>query len=584
MKAISILAGLLMLAVGGPALAASAPAVSVQADAPGWITVYYNHSATDGALWFTLQRQDSAAIFQSSAPTGQFTDTNLKPNTAYTYRACAIYQDEAQPVCSGWSTARTQPLGPPPANYDPPTIINTAVATDSISVTWGATGTYQFIQLRIDNPQGNLGQFSVKNVANGSYLFRGLQPGVRYHVFMQGCSHSLLGAGCGSWSSGVWLSTASPPTPLMPPGKPTVRVRAPTTPGVVSLDFSVNVAQLNSSDVFTVLRNGAQVARAAPTSASGPTWSGAFSEPVTARNTYQVCFQGFSPPGKTCSDKVVDPATRGSILWYNDATGGIQIWFMSSASRVGRATIVDENARPSAIGLPWRLVGGGVDFNGDGWPDLLWHNDQTGETQMWLMKANAVAGRATVVGETGAPAFIGPPWSIVGTADMNVDGAADIVWHNSQTGETQLWLMKGNRVASRATVLGEGGAPAFVGLPWSIVATGDLSGDGKPDILWHNAQTGESQIWIMNSYRVAARATVVGEGGAPAFVGLPWRITGANDFNGDGAGDILWHNETTGESQIWFLKGHGVALRQTVDANSDGGGAMVGPPWRTVNH
>ncbi len=88
----------------------------------------------------------------------------------------------------------------------------------------------------------------------------------------------------------------------------------------------------------------------------------------------------------------------------------------------------------------------------------------------------------------------------------------------------------------------------------------------------------------MNSYKVTARATVVGEDGATALVGLPWRITGANDFNGDGVGDILWHNEVTGESQIWFLHGHGVALRQTVDANADGGGAMVGPPWRIVNH
>ncbi len=353
MKAISVLAVLLVLSVGGSALAASAPKVSVQADAPGWITVYYKHSSTDGALWFTLQRQDGTAIFKSAAPTGQFTDTNLKPNTAYTYRACAIYQDKAQPVCSDWVTARTQSLAPPPASYDPPAIINASVATDSISVTWGPTGTYSFIQLRIDDDRGNLGQFSVNNVANGSYVFRGLRPGVRYHVFMQGCSHSLLGSGCGSWSSGAWLSTSSPPTPLEPPGKPTIRVRAPTTQGVVSLEFSVNVAQLDASDIFTVFRNGSQVARTPPNNASGPnTWIGAYSEPVSARNTYQVCFQGYAPPGRTCSDKVIDPASRGRILWYNDATGGAQIWFMNSASRVGRATIVDETERPIAVGRP----------------------------------------------------------------------------------------------------------------------------------------------------------------------------------------------------------------------------------------
>jgi acetaldehyde dehydrogenase (acetylating) len=38
-----------------------------------------------------------------------------------------------------------------------------------------------------------------------------------------------------------------------------------------------------------------------------------------------------------------------------------------------------------------------------------------------------------------------------------------------------------------------------------------------------------------------------------AFVGLPFHIVGSGDFNGDGRTDILWHNETTGETQIWLM-------------------------------
>ncbi|MDP8960727.1 MAG: hypothetical protein M3N32_03795 [Actinomycetota bacterium] len=45
----------------------------------------------------------------------------------------------------------------------------------------------------------------------------------------------------------------------------------------------------------------------------------------------------------------------------------------------------------------------------------------------------------------------------------------NIVWHNSQTNETQIWFMDGHRLTGRGTVLGEMGEPAFVGLPWSIV-------------------------------------------------------------------------------------------------------------------
>lgn len=50
-------------------------------------------------------------------------------------------------------------------------------------------------------------------------------------------------------------------------------------------------------------------------------------------------------------------------------------------------------------------------------------------------------------------------------------------------------------------------------------------------ILWHNASTSETQIWFMNEHHVVKRATVLGEDGNTAFVGLPWSIVGTDDFN-----------------------------------------------------
>ncbi|HEV8176161.1 MAG TPA: hypothetical protein VGP44_00590 [Gemmatimonadales bacterium] len=93
--------------------------------------------------------------------------------------------------------------------------------------------------------------------------------------------------------------------------------------------------------------------------------------------------------------------------------------------------------------------------------------------------------------------------------------------------------MDGHRVIGRATVLGENGNPAFVGLRWSIVGAGDFNGDAKADIVWHNSSTGETQIWLMDGYRVRGRATVLGENGNPAFVGSPWSIVGIKNFTQD---------------------------------------------------
>ncbi len=271
------------------------------------------------------------------------------------------------------------------------------------------------------------------------------------------------------------------------------------------------------------------------------------------------------------------------ILWHNAQTGETQIWFMSGSSRVGRAMVLDENDQAILILRPWRIVAS-RDFDRDNRTDILWYNDATGQLQVWLMNGYQIRRRATIVGENGNPTFIGPPWSVVGANDMNRDRYADIVWHNSATGETQLWLMNGTRVSWRATVLWENGAAAaLVGLPWSIVGTDDFNTDGKPDILWHNASTGATQIWYMDSHRLTGRANVLSEGnGPPVWVGWPWRITGTNDFDRDNIADILWHDEWTGETQIWLMTTRAVKSRLTVDAVQDGGGAFVSAPWRMM--
>ncbi|HET7518122.1 MAG TPA: VCBS repeat-containing protein, partial [Actinomycetes bacterium] len=136
---------------------------------------------------------------------------------------------------------------------------------------------------------------------------------------------------------------------------------------------------------------------------------------------------------------------------------------------------------------------------------------------------------ATVLGEDGQPALIGPPFRIVGVGDMEGDGQADIVWHHDQTGETQIWFMHEHQLVRRGTVLGEDGNPAFVNLPFEIVGVGDLDGDGRADIVWHHRDTGETQIWFMDGHQLIRRGTVLGEDGNPAFVNLPFEIVGVGE-------------------------------------------------------
>jgi hypothetical protein len=270
---------------------------------------------------------------------------------------------------------------------------------------------------------------------------------------------------------------------------------------------------------------------------------------------------------------------RADILWHNAATLETQIWFMNGSQRIGRATVTN-GGQPALVGPPFRIVAS-RDFSGDRKADILWHNAASGEAKLWYMDGHRRVEQATVVDEKGAAILVGLPWSIVATSDINRDGRADIVWHNAATGETQVWLMDRHQIKDRVTVQDEYGRPMFVGAPWRIVGSNDMNRDGSADLVWHNATTNETQIWLMSGHRIIDRKTVVAEDGRAFLVGLPWRIAGVDDYNQDGNADILWHNGTTGETQIWFMNKHAVASRATVDATKDGGGVpYVGLPWR----
>ena len=234
-----------------------------------------------------------------------------------------------------------------------------------------------------------------------------------------------------------------------------------------------------------------------------------------------------------------------------------------------RATVLGEDGQRVIITKPPVATG---DFNGDGTADILFHNSETGEIRMWFMDGHRIASQATVLGEAGnVPVIEKPP---VAAGDFNGDGKADILFHNDVTGEIQIWFMDGNQLRSRATVLGEDGRAVVIEKP--PVAAGDFNGDGKADILFHNDVTGEIRIWFMDGHRIASQATVLGEAGNVPVIEKP--PVAAGDFNGDGKADILFHNDVTSEIQIWFMDGNQLRSRATV-LGEDGRPAFVGLPF-----
>ena len=70
-------------------------------------------------------------------------------------------------------------------------------------------------------------------------------------------------------------------------------------------------------------------------------------------------------------------------------------------------------------------------------------------------------------------------------------------------------------------------------------APSDFNGDGIPDIVWHNRNTGNTAVWLIDS-----GGRILGSAGLPGWSDgdINWWIAGVADFNQDGKPDLLWRN------------------------------------------
>jgi hypothetical protein len=266
------------------------------------------------------------------------------------------------------------------------------------------------------------------------------------------------------------------------------------------------------------------------------------------------------------------------ILWHHDQNGETQFWFMNeppqSEKIKRRADALFEDGTTALINPPFRIVGTRRNH-------IFWHHDASNETQIWFMSEEHMSGRRTVIDEHGDKIFVQPPFRIVGVADGGLDIESNIIWHHDDTHETQIWFMNNEKIDRRRTVIDEFGNNIFVPPPFRIV------GAGLGRIVWYNEDTHETQIWFMksaNSEQIDQRKTVIDEFGNNILIPPPFRIVGVADIDGDGNSDIIWHHDDTHETQIWFMKGERgeqIHQRKTV-VDEFGNNIFIPPPWRIV--
>jgi len=216
------------------------------------------------------------------------------------------------------------------------------------------------------------------------------------------------------------------------------------------------------------------------------------------------------------------------------------------------------------------------DFDHNGSNDVLWRNTSTGQVGAWLMSGTAVSGWAWMPTE--------PPssgWQIQGIGDFTGDCNADVLWRNATTGQTGVWVMNGSAVVG------------WVWMPreppdshWQIQGVGDFTGDCRPDVLWRNTVTGQTGAWVMNGTAVVGWLWMPTE--PPTS---DWQIQGVGDFTGDCEAEVLWCNTVTGQCGTWLMVESAVAgwvwlpteppssgwrIQAVLDLTGDGGRTCCG--------
>jgi hypothetical protein len=127
-----------------------------------------------------------------------------------------------------------------------------------------------------------------------------------------------------------------------------------------------------------------------------------------------------------------------------------------------------------------------------------------------------------------------------------------ITWGTSGTGTSTIsWYAYRNpSSAPRAASLTIGGQSFVVSQNGASLQVVDFNSDGASDILWQNESTGQLSAWRMSGVNLLEGVWL-----SPHQVSDPrWRIVGTADFNADRRTDLLWQHDL-GYVAIWFMDG-----------------------------
>ena len=207
------------------------------------------------------------------------------------------------------------------------------------------------------------------------------------------------------------------------------------------------------------------------------------------------------------------------------------------------------------------------DLDGDGVGDMVWRYlgftperpGDTGVSYIWF--SNAAGGVPVVRKRGGAPL----DWQLLGAADLNGDGAADMVYI-SPTKQVRVLMATAQRTCANFSA-------GTIPTGFSAEQLADFTANGRAEILLRNNSTGEVRLMALDAVGLALPPFVINPLQDPqdapctattttisnSLITLPstdptWRFYAAEDVDGDGRHDIIWR-QASGQLTLWKMNG-----------------------------
>ncbi|CQR62801.1 FG-GAP-like repeat-containing protein [Streptomyces leeuwenhoekii] len=242
-----------------------------------------------------------------------------------------------------------------------------------------------------------------------------------------------------------------------------------------------------------------------------------------------------------------EPAGAGEYSSYPTAT-------TSSIKFVRTARECSQDAYPRWTSETSPKALGFGDMNGDRKADVI-ARDKAG--RLWFTPGD---GTGRLIGSGGWNAMN----ALARHGDFSGDGREDVIAREASTGKLWLYPGTGTGTLGARKLIGTGGWNAMS----RITAVGDLSGDGRSDLMAVEKATGKLYLYPGTSAGSLGARKLLGTGGWNAMNAL----AGVGDANGDGRPDLYAREASTGK--LWLYPGRTGALGARVLVGTGGWNAM----------